>query len=80
MDAPSGETSRRLRGLQAAGKPITLAIFPGAGHGIYLSEPGADGEQISTRQPAGHFAMMRDFIIRGRIGRAYGNSAIYRPR
>jgi pimeloyl-ACP methyl ester carboxylesterase len=34
MDAPSGETSRRLRTLQKAGKPITLAVFPGAGHGI----------------------------------------------
>lgn len=80
LDAPSGETSRRLRTLQAAAKPITLAVFPQAGHGIYLSEPGADGEQISTRQPDGYFAMMRDFVTRGRIGRTYGNSAIYRPR
>lgn len=80
MDAPSGETSRRLRILQATGKPITLAVFPNAGHGIYLSEAGADGEQISTRQPEGYSAMMRDFITRGRIGRAYGNSAIYRRR
>lgn len=80
IDAPSGETSRRLRSLQARGKPITLAVFPHAGHGIYLSEPGADGEQISTRQPEGYFAMMRDFIERDRIGSAYGNSVIYRHR
>lgn len=80
IDAPSDETSRRLRTLQSAEKPITLAVFPQAGHGIYLSEPGADGEQISTRQPEGYFAMMRDFIEHGRIGRAYGNSTIYRHR
>ena len=80
MDAPSGETGRRLRRLQAAGKPITLAVFPRAGHGIYLSEPGLNGEQISTRQPEGYFAMMRDFILRGRIGGRYGDSRLYRSR
>src|SRR3546814_4776894 len=29
-DAPSAETVRRLRALQAAGKPITVVVFPGA--------------------------------------------------
>ena len=80
VDAPSGETSRRLRMLQSAGRPITLAIYPKAGHGIYLSEPGANGEQISTRQPSGYFAMMRDFIGRGRIARRYSGSRLYFPR
>jgi uncharacterized protein len=80
LDAPSGETSRRLRTLQAEAKPITLALFPRAGHGIYLSEPAANGEQVSTRQPEGYFAMMRDFIVRGRIGRSYGDSVLYRHR
>jgi pimeloyl-ACP methyl ester carboxylesterase len=80
LDAPSGETSRRLRMLQAEGKPISLALFPRAGHGIYLSEPAANGEQTSTRQPAGYFAMMRDFIERGRIGPSYGEAVLYGHR
>src|SRR3546814_10747620 len=29
-DAPSAETVRRLRALQAAGTPITVVVFPGA--------------------------------------------------
>lgn len=78
-DAPSAETVRRLRALQAAGKPITVAVFPGAGHGIYEYETTADGGRVDTRNPEGYFAMMRDFVLHGRLdGRRYGTSAIYR--
>jgi uncharacterized protein len=34
LEAPSAETSRRLRTLIVEGKPITLALFPHAEHGI----------------------------------------------
>ena len=80
-DAPSAETVRRLRALQAAGKAITVAVFPGAGHGIYEYETTADGERLETRNPEGYFAMMRDFILHGRLdGRRYGTSTIFRAR
>jgi pimeloyl-ACP methyl ester carboxylesterase len=81
LDAPSGETSRRLHALIAAGRPITLAMFPHAEHGMteYEIKP-ADGERVSTRYAAGYFTLMRDFIRDGRIAGAYGASTITRPR
>ena len=73
-DAPSAETARLLRGLIAQGRPITLAVFPNAGHGIYEYETTADGTRVSTRNSDGYFAMMRDFILDGRTHGAYGKS------
>jgi len=79
-DAPSAETERRLRALQAKGKPITVAVFPHTEHGIYEYETTADGKRVDTRNPEGYFAMMRDFILHGRVGtQRYGTSTIYRP-
>lgn len=78
-DAPSAETVRRLRALQAAGKPITVVVFPDAGHGIYEYETTADGARVDTRNPEGYFAMMRDFVLQGGLDeRGYGGSAIFR--
>src|SRR3546814_6341709 len=34
IDAPAGETARRIKGLIAEGRPITLAVFPKAEHGM----------------------------------------------
>ena len=79
-DAPSAETRTRLQGLQKSGRPITLAVFPHAEHGIYEFETAADGSRLDTRNPEGYFAMMRDFILDGRIGDgSYGSSTLYRP-
>jgi pimeloyl-ACP methyl ester carboxylesterase len=79
-EAPSAETSRRLRSLQTQGKPITLAIFPRTEHGIYEYETKADGTRVDTRNPDGYFAMMRDFILRGRVDKqSYGTATIFRP-
>ena len=75
-DAPSAETARRLRELIDRGKPITLAVFPHAEHGIYEYETTAAGERVRTRNSDGYFAMMRDFIRNGRIDGVYGNSTI----
>jgi len=78
-DAPSAETAARLRALQKAGRPITLALFPNAEHGIYEYEATADGKRVDTRNPQGYFAMMRDFILHGRLGsEGYGTSAVSR--
>jgi pimeloyl-ACP methyl ester carboxylesterase len=76
-DAPSAETLQRLRALEAQGKPIVTAVFPHADHGIYEYETKADGTRVSTRNPDGYFAMMRDFIRTGRVGKRYGTSVIF---
>jgi uncharacterized protein len=76
-EAPSAETERRLRTLADQGKPIVTAVFPHADHGIYEYETKADGTRVSTRNPDGYFAMMRDFIRTGRVGKHYGTSVIF---
>lgn len=49
QDAPSAETIKRLRNLQVQGRPITLAVFPHAEHGIYEFETKPDGTRKDTR-------------------------------
>lgn len=79
-EAPSAATERRLRKLAAQGKPITVAVFPHTEHGIYEYETTADGKRVSTRNPDGYFAMMRNFILHGRlIKQHYGTSTVFMP-
>jgi len=61
-DAPIGRTVQRLRELRQHGRPVTLAIFPKAEHGMYEFELAADGERLSTRQPQPYLRLMADFI------------------
>jgi uncharacterized protein len=79
LDAPSAETARRIKSLIAAGKDYTLAVYPGAEHGMTLYELNAKGERLSTRFAPGYFQMMADFIRDGHIGVHYGNAQIQRP-
>jgi hypothetical protein len=79
LEAPSAETSRRLRGLIAQGRPITLAINPRAEHGMTEFEIDPHGERQSTRYPVGYFAMMADFARSGRLAGSYGDAKIDRP-
>lgn len=76
--APSAETIKRLRGLQKAGRPIALAVFPHAEHGIYEYETEADGTRLDTRNSAGYFDMMADYIRNGKPGGEYGDAILYR--
>ena len=76
LESPSAETSRRLRSLIQAGRPITLALYPHAEHGMTEYEIGPDGARVSTRYAAGYFAMMRDFAATGRLRGPYGASVI----
>ncbi len=76
LDAPSGETSRRIKSLIAASKDYTLAVYPGAEHGMTEYELDPKGERLSTRFAPGYFQMMADFIRNGRIGSRYGDAAI----
>jgi dienelactone hydrolase len=79
LDAPSAETARRIQSLIAAGKDYTLAVYPGAEHGMTEYELMPDGTRVSTRYAPGYFEMMRDFIRDGRIGNHYGNAEITQP-
>lgn len=72
-DAPAGETSRRLAALAGAGRPIRTAVFPRADHGIYEYETQPDGTRVSTRNPEGYFALMRDFILGRPLRPGYGS-------
>jgi dienelactone hydrolase len=79
LDAPSGETSRRIKSLIAEGKDYTLAVYPGAEHGMTLYELDKKTNRVATRYAPGYFQMMADFIKNGRIGGHYGEADITRP-
>ncbi len=79
-EAPSAETSRRIKMLNAAGRPFTLALYPRAEHGMTLFETAPDGSRTSTRYAPGYFAMIRDFARTGRLYGTYGDSELTRPR
>jgi pimeloyl-ACP methyl ester carboxylesterase len=76
LEAPSAETSRRIKTLIAEGKPITLALFPHAEHGMTEYEVASNGERVSTRFAPGYFAMMRDYARDGRLSTSYGSSVV----
>jgi uncharacterized protein len=78
LEAPSAETAKRIKSLIALGKPYTLAVYPGAEHGMTEYEIDANGDRVSTRFAPGYFQMMADFIRDGRIKDHYGNAAIDR--
>jgi pimeloyl-ACP methyl ester carboxylesterase len=78
VDAPSAETARRLAFLRAAGRPISIAMFPHAEHGILEYETGADGQRLSTRNPDGYLQIMVDFARGGPLKTGYGSAALQR--
>ncbi len=79
LDAPMGETFRRLRGLvREQGAPISVGVFPGAEHGMTLFETGPDGTRTSLRYPPGYTRMMVDFA-KGRLAGGYGDARLYLP-
>jgi len=80
LEAPSAETSRRIKTLIVEGKPITLALFPHAEHGMTEYEIASNGERVSTRYAPGYFAMMRDFARNGQLSGSYGSSAVTAPK
>jgi pimeloyl-ACP methyl ester carboxylesterase len=61
LDAPPGETLRRLAALRAEGRDITTVVFDGAEHGMTMFETDSDGHRIATSYPAGYFQMILDF-------------------
>ena len=79
IDAPAGETARRIKGLIAAGRPITLAVFPKAEHGMTEFETAPDGSRVSTRFTPGYFRLLIDYAKGARLAPAYGDAEITRP-
>jgi pimeloyl-ACP methyl ester carboxylesterase len=79
LEAPSAETSRRLKRLIDTGHPITLALYPESEHGMTEYETGNGGERISTRYPRGYFPMLADFARTGQLPGDYGKVEITRP-
>jgi uncharacterized protein len=77
IDAPYAETFRRLRKLQADGKPISIAVYPHVEHGLYAFEE-VGGQRLSTRQPASLLALLKDFARTGRVKKAYEDADIHR--
>ncbi len=78
LDAPSAVTAKRITSLIERGKRYTLAVYPGAEHGMTEYEASATGDRgrVSTRYAPGYFQMMADFIRTGRIGAHYGNAKL----
>jgi hypothetical protein len=78
-EAPSAETSRRVKSLIADDLPFTLAVYPRAEHGMTLFEIAAgSGERVSTRYAPHYFAMIRDFARYGKLRGVYGDAEIAR--
>jgi pimeloyl-ACP methyl ester carboxylesterase len=77
--APSAETSRRIKSLTAAGLPFTLAWYPRAEHGMTLFETAADGSRVSTRYAEGYLRMIRDFARDGKLHGSYGDAEVTAP-
>jgi pimeloyl-ACP methyl ester carboxylesterase len=77
--APSAETSRRIKSLIGDGLPFTLAYYPRAEHGITLFETGADGERVSTVYASGYLRMIRDFARDGKLHGSYGDAEVTTP-
>ncbi|HYD87394.1 MAG TPA: hypothetical protein VEA80_07960 [Vitreimonas sp.] len=61
-EAPAGETITRLRALQAEGRPIDVAIYPGADHGMILTERPANGEVRETGHVRDYFRQIAAWI------------------
>jgi dienelactone hydrolase len=79
LDAPAAETARRLDTLRTSGKPVTIAVFPDAEHGITEYRLTAEGSRISTRYAPGYFEILRSFALDGRVSGDFGRARISRP-
>lgn len=75
-EAPSAETKRRIEALIAADRPLTLAYYPHAEHGMTLFDVSADGTRISTRYAPGYFRLIRDFALDGELAGTYDDAEL----
>ena len=77
-EAPNVETLRRIRALQARGRPVDLAVFPDTDHGMLEYEQ--DGERrVMLRHADGYFRLVADWIL-GQLQPPYGRTTLERAR
>jgi hypothetical protein len=77
-EAPVEETRRRLVGLAAAGRPITVLEFPDTDHGVRQFETTA-GERKMTRYADGYYRALLDFTRDGALAGSYGAARSLTP-
>ena len=75
LEAPNGETLRRLRALQARQRPLDLVVFPGTDHGI-LEFDASGAERVMLRHPDGYFRLIVDWIANQELRGAYGSALL----
>ena len=80
FEAPSRETRRRLKSLNAAGGDYTIAYYADAEHGMTLFDVDAAGDRASTRYAPGYFQLIRDFALYGKVSGSYGDAEVTPPR
>lgn len=61
-EAPPEETTRRIRTLQAEGRPIDLAVYPNANHGMIVEEPTPNGEPRRVGHVRDYFRTLAGWI------------------
>lgn len=76
-DAPSEKTLNILRGLQATGSPIDVAVFPDADHGIIAVDAG--GKRLGRTAP-GYFELLGDWIAKQRLDGPHGDAVQLKRR
>ena len=75
LEAPNAETLRRIRALQAQGRPVDLAVFPDTDHGM-LEFDATGGERIMLRHADGYFPLVADWIRDPRVQGPYGRAQL----
>ena len=75
LEAPNVETLRRIRSLQASGRPVDLAVFPGTDHGI-LEFDDSSGERVMLRHAEGYFPLVADWIAGAGVQQGYGRALL----
>jgi dienelactone hydrolase len=75
LEAPNVETLRRIRALQAQGRPVDLAVFPDTDHGM-LEFDASTGTRVMLRHADGYFALVADWIRDPRVQGPYGRAQL----
>jgi pimeloyl-ACP methyl ester carboxylesterase len=75
--APSAPSIARLQTLQRAGKPIEIAVFPDADHGIHEVAVSAGGTRTLPGYAKGYHRLLADWM-NGRSASSYGAAVLKR--
>lgn len=78
-EAPIETTRGALLGLEQAGKPIDVYLFPDTDHGMFEYTTAADGSRSVTRITDGYLKLLGDWI-KGDARGAYGRAERLTPR